>query len=126
MKFLTRRTSNSHFTLTRMAQTDSDEQKMSRDTKTKSAQHSTSWSALQLLVFTLFGALAATTLSSYHSNHSESVKAEFASPSPPMTLSSSNVKILSLDPFIAHITDFVSRSEREHLINLGYHTTSLI
>jgi hypothetical protein len=120
MKFLTRKTSNSHFTLARMAQIASDAQNRAKDTNMKLVQQSTSWSALQLVVFTIFGALAATYLSSYHNNPSEGTTAVTTSPPPQTTLSSSNVKILSLDPFIVHITDFVSKSEREHLINLGY------
>jgi hypothetical protein len=120
MKFQTRKTSNSYFTLAKMAQKANDAQTPSKDTKTVLTHQSTSWSALQLLVFTIFGALAATFLSSYHNHYPENSTVLSPSPSPQMTLSSSNVKILSLDPFIAHITDFVSKSEREHLIDLGY------
>jgi hypothetical protein len=119
LKFLTRKAFNNHFTLAKMAQTASDAQNTPKDPRIKLAQQSTSWSAIQLLVFTVFGVLAATILSSYHSNPSESTTVVSTSPPPLMTLSSSNVKILSLDPFIAHITDFVSKSERTHLINLG-------
>lgn len=45
-----------------------------------------------------------------------------ASPPPSigMDTSMSNVKILSFDPFIAHISNFISSEEREYLLDLGY------
>lgn len=38
---------------------------------------------------------------------------------PPNPLQASNVKILSFEPFIAHISNFVSEAERRYLLELG-------
>lgn len=111
MKFSTRKAFSSHFRLARMAQ---------KDNQTGTAQKPTPWSALQFLVATILTAFAATLFLSYWGHN--------APPSTDLSMVDSTreittfpkVKILSLDPFIAHITDFVSKSEIEHLMNLGY------
>lgn len=77
---------------------------------------------MRLLAFTLFGALTATFLSSRYSPISPNVSqhAIMSNPPAPNTIDISKVKILSFDPFIAHITDFVSAPERAHLLAIGY------
>jgi hypothetical protein len=75
-----------------------------------------SWGVLQLLSFTLFGAMVATFISSRYSLPQPAKQQASIAPNP---ISASNVKILSFEPFIAHITDFVSASERAYLLKLG-------
>ena len=74
-----------------------------------------SWSLVQVLIFTLFGALAATFVSSYLAAQTNQTTNADA-------FDFSKVKIISFDPLIVHITDFVSKAEREHLLKLGYVT----
>lgn len=110
MKFSTPTASGSHFKLARMAQ---------KDNKSSTAEKSTSWKTLQLLSFAFFGALVAASLSLRHQHNQVTSTGIPTQDTIQMILGSSKVKILSLDPFIAHITDFVSKKEREHLIDLG-------
>jgi hypothetical protein len=92
-----------------------------------------SWSILQMVAFTLIGAISATVLSNYGPLSKatpgtkvieigvpvEAGNAVEAGHVSPVTEASPKVKILSFDPFIAHIEDFISPSEREHLMKLG-------
>ncbi|KAH4175814.1 hypothetical protein HBI62_094720 [Parastagonospora nodorum] len=81
-------------------------------TKQPLAKKTASWSLAQVLIFTVFGALAATLLSSY-------LPTQAALSTNADAFDVSKVKIISFDPLIVHITDFVSRDEREHLLKLG-------
>ncbi|KAF1912666.1 hypothetical protein BDU57DRAFT_458518 [Ampelomyces quisqualis] len=77
------------------------------------AKEMETWNMMQMLAFTIFGALIATLVSARYSN-------PVAGPHAPVhALEASNVKILSFDPFIAHISNFVSEAERKHLLELG-------
>jgi hypothetical protein len=89
-----------------------------------------SWSSLQMVAFTLIGALSATVLSNYGPLSTSNPQTEIveigvpveAGNVSPVTEAAPKIKILSFDPFIAHIADFISPSEREHLLKLGYAT----
>ncbi|KAH3919015.1 hypothetical protein HBH56_027710 [Parastagonospora nodorum] len=81
-------------------------------TKQPLAKKTASWSLAQVLIFTVFGALAATLLSSY-------LPTQAAPSTNADAFDVSKVKIISFDPLIVHITDFVSKDEREHLLKLG-------
>lgn len=85
------------------------------------------WSRGHLLVFTVLSVLTATFISSSYLNRSpvrvlgtgERQLGGLTHDVHPAMVTASNVKILSFDPFIAHITDFISASEREYLTGLG-------
>lgn len=85
------------------------------------------WSRGHLLFFTITSILTATFISSSYLNRSpvrvletgEGQSTGLTSDVRPALVTASKVKILSFDPFIAHITDFISESEREYLINIG-------
>jgi hypothetical protein len=85
-----------------------------------------SWSLPQMIAFTLIGALSATVLSNYGPLSKTAPKTEIvvsgvpveAGNVSPVAEPTFKVKILSFDPFIAHIADFISPSEREHLMKL--------
>ena len=82
-----------------------------------------------MVVFTLIGTLSATVLSNYGPLSKSNPKTEIveigvpaeAGNLSPVTEAMPKIKILSFEP-IAHIADFISPSEREYLINLGYPT----
>jgi hypothetical protein len=86
-----------------------------------------SWGIPQMIAFTLIGALSATVLSSYGPLSKTAPKTEIVEIGVPVEAGSISpvaeptpkVKILSFDPFIAHIADFISPSERDYLIKLG-------
>jgi hypothetical protein len=89
------------------------------------------WSMVQLLVFTMFGAMIATFAFSIFPPSPTSTLLvvpdvpKFDTPVTPYrdydpnSIDASKVKILSFDPLIMHITDFVSESERKHLLEVG-------
>lgn len=81
-------------------------------TKKPLAKELASWSLAQVLIFTLFGAFAATFLSSY-------LLIQATQNSNANAFDFSKVEIMSFDPLTVHITDFASKAEREHLLNLG-------
>lgn len=70
-----------------------------------------SWNIMHILSFAFLGALTAAYLWARTSTVTGNC---------PATPPKPQVKILSLDPFIAHITDFISESERKYLLDLGY------
>ncbi|KAL5118539.1 hypothetical protein ACEQ8H_003554 [Pleosporales sp. CAS-2024a] len=74
---------------------------------TSSAKELRTWGLAQLLVFALIGALAATFLSTSSLFQNSSA------------IPLDKIKILSFDPLVLHITDFVSASERAHLLKIG-------
>jgi hypothetical protein len=89
-----------------------------------------SWGILQMVAFTLIGALSATVLSNYGPLSKATPKTEIVEIGvpvepvepgivSPVTEASPKVKVLSFDPFIAHIADFISPSERKYLMKLG-------
>jgi hypothetical protein len=86
-----------------------------------------SWSISQMIAFTLIGALSGTVLSNYGPSSKTAPKTGIveievpveAGNVSPVAEPTPKVKILSFDPFIAHIADFISPSEREYLIKLG-------
>jgi hypothetical protein len=86
-----------------------------------------SWSISQMIAFTLIAALSATVLSNYGPLSKNAPKSEIveigvpveAGNASPVAEAAPKVKILSFDPFIAHIADFISTSEREYLMKLG-------
>jgi prolyl 4-hydroxylase len=114
MKFTTPNATAHHFRLARMAKEGNKPRIVTKEIAL--------WSSLRLLAFTLFGALTATFLSFRYSPISPNVSqyAVVSNPPAPNTIDISKVKILSFDPFIAHITDFVSAPERAHLLAIGY------
>jgi prolyl 4-hydroxylase len=108
MKFTIPHPSNYVFKLARMAK--------EGNRTTAAPKEMGSWGILQLLGFTLFGAMVATFISSQSPLPQPAQQQSLIAPNP---ISASNVKILSFEPLIAHITDFVSASERAHLLKLG-------
>jgi hypothetical protein len=104
---------------------------MATDAKKPAAakpKDATSWGLLQMVAFTLIGALSAIVLSNYGplSNSTPKIEiVEIGAPVEagnlfPVTEAAPKIKILSFEPFIAYIADFISSSEHEHLIKLGY------
>ncbi|KAH7377314.1 hypothetical protein BKA66DRAFT_443347 [Pyrenochaeta sp. MPI-SDFR-AT-0127] len=72
------------------------------------------WISWHILPLAALGVLITAYLWSRSSGATSAVTATCLATPP-----NSQVKILSLDPFIAHITDFVSESERKYLIDIG-------
>jgi hypothetical protein len=109
---------------------------MSKEDSTKpvaaKAKEMGTWSMMQLLVFTIFGAMLATFATSIFPPSPTATPLtvpdvpKFETPLTPHRdyfppiLDISKVKILSFDPLIMHITDFVSEPERKHLLEIGY------
>lgn len=80
----------------------------------------TSWTTLHLTLFTLLGALTATLLTPYTASIPGYLHAPYAAGNSALdTPANPKVRIISFDPFIAHISDFVSKDEREYLLKLG-------
>ncbi|CAO2655000.1 Nn.00g117330.m01.CDS01 [Neocucurbitaria sp. VM-36] len=85
-----------------------------------SMKSTTSYSSFHLVLFTLIGALTAILLMrckqsiTIHPNAPHLI----GNTSPSIAINP-KVKILSFDPFIAHISDFIPKSEREYLLKLG-------
>ncbi|KAJ4368417.1 hypothetical protein N0V83_006774 [Neocucurbitaria cava] len=80
----------------------------------------TSWTTLHLTLFTLLGALTAIVLTPYALSSPGHPAASYAPGNSTLdTLANPKIKIISFDPFIAHISDFVSKDEREYLLKLG-------
>lgn len=70
------------------------------------------WHLLELIAFTLIGAFLAS-----HYYRSDVVTTTGSAGAESMDMS--KVKILSFDPFVAHITDFISQEEITQLLDIG-------
>jgi prolyl 4-hydroxylase len=121
MKFVTPRALVPQFRLARMGKEGNEPLVAMKKT--------TQWNLKQFIAITLFGALIATLIPFHYSSLTPSFLKMITSsntqittnPDPP-SLSTSNIRILSFDPFIAHISNFISPSEITHLLELGYVT----
>jgi hypothetical protein len=119
MKFTTPRALAPRFKLARMAEEVNEPFVAVEETR--------SWTLKQFIIFTILGALTATLISFRYSIITPTFLQNTVPSEAPITtnpdtpsLSAFNIRILSFDPFIAHISNFIYPSEITHLLDLGY------